>query len=87
MEISSLEWLLRQDRRWTLGGLSVVIALCWGYLIAEATLMTRGESLMMPMATGPWALLEVGLMGAGSTSGRRSRTPACVTVVHHWTSC
>ncbi|MDN3522419.1 DUF2182 domain-containing protein [Halomonas ramblicola] len=62
MEANSLERLLRHDRRWALGGLGVVIVLCWGYLIAEALLMARGETLLMPMTMGTWTPLEAGLM-------------------------
>ncbi|CAM3503139.1 DUF2182 domain-containing protein [Halomonas lysinitropha] len=62
METSSLERLLQHDRRWVLGGLGLVTVLCWGYLIAEAALMARGETLLMPMARGGWSPLEAGLM-------------------------
>lgn len=62
MQANALERLLRHDRRWVLGGLSVVIVLCWGYLIAEAVLMARGETLLMPMVMRAWTPLEAGLM-------------------------
>ncbi|WP_069383150.1 DUF2182 domain-containing protein [Halomonas caseinilytica] len=62
MEANPLERLLRHDRRWVLGGLCLVIVLCWAYLIAEAALMARGGSLLMPMTGGAWSLLDAGLM-------------------------
>lgn len=62
METRSLERLLRHDRHWALGGLGGVIVLCWGYLIAEAALMARGETLLMPMTMGAWTPLEAALM-------------------------
>lgn len=62
MQASPLERLLRHDRLWMLGGLSLVIVLCWTYLIAEAALMARGGSLLMTATGGAWTLLEAGLM-------------------------
>lgn len=62
MEGHALERLLRHDRFWALVALGAVSALCWGYLIAEALLMARGETLLMPMTMDPWTPLEAGLM-------------------------
>lgn len=53
---------MRHDRRRVLIALSIVLALCWGYLITEAALMARGETLLMPMAMGGWTPLEAGLI-------------------------
>ncbi|WP_163560787.1 DUF2182 domain-containing protein [Halomonas sp. NO4] len=62
MPASSLERLLRRDRCWTIGGLGTIIALGWGYLVADAVLMARGKSLLMPMAGGVWTPHEAALV-------------------------
>ncbi|QTP55600.1 DUF2182 domain-containing protein [Billgrantia sulfidoxydans] len=49
MESSALEAALRRDRLLVLGGLGVVIALAWSYLLLEAASMARMGAMLMPM--------------------------------------
>ncbi|GGY05727.1 metal-binding protein [Litchfieldella qijiaojingensis] len=57
-----MESVLRRDRLLVITGLSVVIALCWGYLLVEAASMARVGTMLMPMSLAPWTLAEAGLM-------------------------
>ncbi|WP_019140163.1 DUF2182 domain-containing protein [Noviherbaspirillum massiliense] len=61
---SWMERAIRRERMLVAGGLLLVIASCWAYLLNGAGTLEEMDGMLMPMSSGPWTPGHAALMFA-----------------------